>query len=91
MDGTRKLSRKHSLVPSYKLQAGERVRKECNNDRVHTGISTLKMVLMSEDLPEPCYDETPSVASTAHVIHDTHLAHNKNSEPVNDGTTVIYD
>jgi hypothetical protein len=47
------------------------------------------MVLMSEDLPEPRCDEISSVASTACVIHDTHLTHNKNSEPVNNGTAVI--
>jgi hypothetical protein len=47
------------------------------------------MVLMSEDLPEPSYDETSLLASTAWVIHNnTHLTHNENSEPVNDGTAV---
>ena len=89
VDGTRQSSRKHSLVPSYKLQARKWVRKECNDDRVHTDISTLKMVLMSEDLPEPGCNETSLLASRACVIHNTHLTHNENSEPANDDTAVI--
>ena len=76
-------------MPSYRLQAHKWVGKERNDDRVHTDISTLKMVLMSEDLPEPGCDKTSSVLSTASVIHNTHLTHNENSEPVNDGTAVI--
>jgi hypothetical protein len=76
-------------VHSYKSQARKWIRKECNDDRVHTDISTLKMVLMSEDLPEPCCDETLSVASTACEIHYTYLTHNENSESVNDDTAVI--
>jgi hypothetical protein len=74
-------------VPSYKLQAHKWVGKERNDDRVHTDISTLKMVLMSEDLPEPGCDKTSSVSSAASsVIHNTHLTHNENSEPVNEGS-----
>ena len=88
MDRTRQESRNHSLVPAYKLQARKRVRKECNDDRVHTDISTLNTDLISEDFPEPRCNETSSVAPTAGVIHNTHLTHNENPEPVN-GTAVI--
>ena len=47
------------------------------------------MVLMSEDLPEPGCDETSSVASTTCAIHNTHLTHNEDSEPVDDNTAFI--
>ena len=57
------------MVLSYKLQAREWARRECNGDRVHTDISTLKITLMSEDLPERGCDK--NIISCVYGLWDT--------------------
>jgi hypothetical protein len=64
--------------------------QECEDDCVQTDISTLKMALMREDLPESRCDEAcisaGPVALRVCPIDDTHLSHNENSESMDNAT-----
>ena len=63
------------------------MRQECEDNWVQTDISTLKMVLMRDDLPESrCGVKHASVAPRVCLIDDRHLSHNENSESMDNAT-----